>query len=140
MERHHADAETLAVYDDVQATLGLPFVNTDYRALARWPTYFETAWADLKPHIVAAGYEGAVAAVHDEAVRLSLSLPGAAALQPAALQAAALADAPAGEVESTVQLFQWLLPGLAVNVACLQQQLDGGRAAGACRLPDCLTA
>ena len=127
-ERHHADAATVAVYDDIQATLGLPFVNTDYRALARWPSYFQSAWADLKPYINAAGYERVVTSVHDKAVCLVRSLPGAEALQPAALQAAALADAPAGEVEATVQLFQWLLPGLAVNVACLQQQLDTGLA------------
>lgn len=43
METHHADAPTRAVYDDIKATLGLPFVNTDYRALARWPSYFAAA-------------------------------------------------------------------------------------------------
>ena len=43
-----ANPEVRAVYDDIMATLGLPFVNTDYRALARWPSYFALAWSDLK--------------------------------------------------------------------------------------------
>ena len=48
IKAHHADAPTRALYEDVKATLGLPFVNTDYRALARWPSYFALAWKDLK--------------------------------------------------------------------------------------------
>jgi hypothetical protein len=49
IEAHRADAPTRAVYDDIKTTLGLPFVNTDYRALARWPSYFARAWNDLRP-------------------------------------------------------------------------------------------
>jgi hypothetical protein len=45
MEYHHADASTRLIFDDVKTVLGLPFLNTDYRALARWPTYFALAWA-----------------------------------------------------------------------------------------------
>jgi hypothetical protein len=33
MEYHHADASTRLVFDDVKTALGLPFLNTDYRAL-----------------------------------------------------------------------------------------------------------
>ena len=124
LERHHADAPTVAIYDDIQATLGLPFVNTDYRALARWPTYFATAWTDLKTAIVAPGYEARVAAVHDEAMRLVGALPDVGGLRPETLQAAARADAPDETVVATVELFQWLLPGLVVNVAGLRRQLQ----------------
>lgn len=123
MERHHADAQTLAVYDDIQKTLGLPFVNTDYRALARWPSYFALAWSDLRRVIATPDYEPCVAAVHHEAVRLAKALPNPGGLNPEALRAAALADAPTGEVEEVVGLFQWLLPGLVTNVAGFQQQL-----------------
>ena len=47
MERHHADLPTRQVYDDIMHVLGLPFVNTDYRAFARWPSYWSAAWSDL---------------------------------------------------------------------------------------------
>lgn len=125
MERHHADAPTLAVYDDIEATLGLPFVNTDYRALARWPSYFALAWGDLKRVILTPDYEPCVAAVHAEAVRLAEALPNPGELEPEALRQAALADAPSREVEEVVGLFQWLLPGLVTNVAGFQRQLAG---------------
>ena len=37
MEYHHVDEPTPAVYEDIKTILQLPFVNTDYRAFARWP-------------------------------------------------------------------------------------------------------
>jgi len=44
MEPHHAERQLQALYDDLKSTIGLPFLNTDYRALARWPSYFDVAW------------------------------------------------------------------------------------------------
>ncbi|MGY8904077.1 MAG: halocarboxylic acid dehydrogenase DehI family protein [Burkholderiales bacterium] len=123
LERHHADAPTRAVYDDIQATLGLPLINTDYRALARWPSYFAAAWGNLKPVILGNDYPQRAEAIHYEAVRLALALPNPGGLRSAALQSAALADAPKGEVDSVVGLFQWLLPGLVANVAGFQRQI-----------------
>ena len=52
IELHHADPTTAALYSDVRQTLGLPFVNTDYRAFARWPSYFDPAWTDLRSIIL----------------------------------------------------------------------------------------
>ena len=43
MEALHVDAPTAAVYDNIKATLGLLFVNSDCRAFARWPSYFALA-------------------------------------------------------------------------------------------------
>jgi hypothetical protein len=123
MEAHHVDPPTRAMYDDIEATLGLPFVNTDYRALARWPSYFHRAWVDLKTVVTGAEYEAIVQGVHDRAVEAACSLPNPNALTSAALRAAAEADAPLQEVLEMCRLFQWLLPGLVVNVAYFRQQL-----------------
>ena len=60
MEAHHADPPTRALYDDIETVLGLPFVNTDYRAFARWPSYFHRAWVDLKEVVGGAAYEDIV--------------------------------------------------------------------------------
>src|SRR5947209_13916302 len=35
------DPAVAAIFDDIKATLGLSVVNSDYRALARWPEYLE---------------------------------------------------------------------------------------------------
>jgi len=123
MQLHHADPSTRAIFDDVMKTLGLPLVNTDYRAFARWPSYFALAWADLKRAVEGPGYADAVLATHDTVVNLARSLPNPAALPPSALIEAAERDAPLAEVLSVVRLFQWLLPGLIVNVGFMQEQV-----------------
>ncbi len=123
MEPHHADRDTRAVFDDVKSTLGLPFVNTDYRALSRWPSYFALAWGDLQAHLATPGYAGIVDGVHQALVDTALALPNPGGLRPEVLQAAADDDATAEEVREVVRLFQWLLPGLATNVAFFRAQM-----------------
>ena len=123
MEYHHADASTRLVFDDVKTALGLPFLNTDYRALARWPSYFALAWADLRPRLQRGEYETLVAEIHEEAVSTVRSLPNYGNLRGEALQVAARSGASEGEVLSVVRLFQWLLPALVANVAFFRAQL-----------------
>lgn len=124
MEAHHADAPTRALYDDVKAVLGLPFVNTDYRALARWPSYFALAWSDLRGLAGGAAHEAICGVYHDLAVGAILErLANPGALGAESLRAVAEADAPLAELRDVVSLFQWLLPGLAVNVAFFRAQL-----------------
>jgi hypothetical protein len=123
MEAHHADGPTRALYEDVKATLALPFVNTDYRALARWPSYFAMAWADLKEIVGMPVYETQCEAIHTRATTIVQELPNPGALSAAALKGAGAADAPLTEVLAVARLFQYLLPGLMVNVAVFRQQL-----------------
>ena len=125
MEAHHASGDLAALYDELREAIGLPFVNTDYRAFARWPSYFTLAWNDLSPRLSEAGYATGVERVHQAAVDLVVSLPNAVGTTPDALRDAAMSDASLEEVLSVVRLFQWLLPGLAVNVAFLRSQLQG---------------
>ncbi len=123
MEAHHADAPTRARYDEIKAALGLPFVNTDYRALARWPSYFALAWGDLEPVVGTPAHEAGCEAYHGRALALAQTLPNPGGLAPAALKAAAERDAPLDEILDVCRLFQHLLPGLAVNVAFFREQL-----------------
>lgn len=125
VESHHADAPTRAVYEDIKAALKLPFVNTDYRALARWPSYFASAWGDLRRVVGTASYEALVQEVHERAVTAARGLPNPGRLTGAALRAAAARDASLEEVLEVSRLFQWLLPGLVANVAFFRHQLSG---------------
>ena len=125
MEAHHADGPTRAIYEDIQTVLGLPFVNTDYRAFARWPSYWAAAWGDLREVAGTLAHEALCHAYHAEAVKAAADiLPNPGNLHGSALRQAAAADADLDEVLAVVHLFQWLLPGLAVNVAYLRQQLQ----------------
>jgi len=124
LEAHHADAPTRAIYQDIQQVLGLPFVNTDYRALARWPSYWASAWRDLREMVGGAAYQGICQACHDRCVaQVSGELPNPGGLSAAGLRAAAARDASVEEVLEMARLFQWLIPGLITNVAWLRLQL-----------------
>lgn len=123
MEAHHADAPTRAVYDDIKSTLGLPFVNTDYRALARWPSYFAVAWGDLRSLPGAPAHEAICQDMHDRVFAAARALPNPAGLNGAALRAAAEKDAPLDEIRAVCGLFQYLLPRLVTNVAFFRHQL-----------------
>lgn len=124
MERHHADPPTRDVFDDIMATLGLPFVNTDYRGLARWPSYFAKAWGDLKPHIGTPTYAAVTQGMHDRLFETALrQLPNPSGLTSQAVRKAAAKDASVEEVLEMVCLFAWLLPGLMANVAFFRAQL-----------------
>lgn len=123
IELHHADPTIAALYADIRQTLGLPFVNTDYRAFARWPSYFNSAWTDLRSILLREEYEHAVQRVHDTAVSLAGGLPNLSGIIPQQLIGCAEQDGQLNEVLSVVRLFQWLLPGLVVNVAVFRHQL-----------------
>ena len=125
VEAHHADPPTRETYDDIKSQLGLPFVNTDYRALSRWPSYFSLAWGDLRGHVRTDAYEEIVASIHADFVDSCLALPNPSGLSAQALRAAAEKDpASIDEILDVVRLFQWLLPGLIANVAYFRAQFE----------------
>ena len=124
MEAHHADPPTRDVFEDIKEVLGLPFVNTDYRAFARWPSYWAAAWGDLREAAGTPPHEAIRQAYHDRLVAAAaggLANPGG--LDAKALRRAAEEDAGIQEITEVCRLFQWLLPGLASNVAFLKVQL-----------------
>ncbi|MHA1537223.1 MAG: hypothetical protein ACTSUD_06685 [Alphaproteobacteria bacterium] len=125
MEAHHGDAPSKALYEDIKRTLGLPFVNTDYRAFARWPSYFALAWGDLKPCLAGAGHEAIGQGLHERALGFAAAFPNPGGLTSQALIAAAKRDAPLAEIIGMAKLFFYLLPGLVTNVAFFRHQLPG---------------
>ncbi len=125
MEPHHADEPTQVVYEDIKTTLQLPFVNTDYRAFARWPSYFALAWNDLRDKVGTSLHEEITRTCHDRAAKLAAEeLPNPGDLSSKALRQAAKADASLDEIIQVCRLFQWLIPGLITNVAYFRHQLE----------------
>lgn len=123
MEPHHALGDLKSIYDDVKSTLGLPFVNTDYRCFSRWPSYFEAAWGDLRTVIPTDEYEAFVLDMHNAIAETTENLPNPKALTSSALKEAADADGKGADVLETIRLFSWLIPGLVTNVAYFRAQL-----------------
>ncbi|MCA0975017.1 halocarboxylic acid dehydrogenase DehI family protein [Halomonas denitrificans] len=123
MEPHHGNSDLQALYRQIRTTLGLPFVNTDYRALARWPGYFTRAWHDLAPRIDSEAYRAITQDVHVTALELAAELPNPNQLLPEHLTAAAVQYASHEEVLEVTRLFHYLLPGLVTNIAVFRAQL-----------------
>ena len=123
IEEHHALADVKAVYADIKATLGLPFVNSDYKAMARWPTYFAPAWAALRPRVASTPYDALRRAVHRQAVAAVIELPLPFRLDRHAALALGMMAAEVDELVEVISLFQWLLSGLVVNVTWLRAAL-----------------
>lgn len=123
MEPHHSLDDLKTIYDDVKDVLGLPFVNTDYRCFARWPSYFQMAWNDLRGPLQTPEYEAFVTDMHNAIATTTKGLANPNGLTPDILAASVEKDASAKEVLETVRLFSWLLPGLVTNVAFFRAQL-----------------
>lgn len=45
------------VYEDIKATMRVPFVPTSFRAFAAYPEYLELVWAHVKPNVGTAAFE-----------------------------------------------------------------------------------
>lgn len=126
MEPHHASRDTRALYADVRERLDLPFVNTDYRALSRWPSYFEQAWDDLRRHPGTPAHEALALDMHQAIFEACAALPNPHGLTSQKLQEAAARDADdAAHIRDVTRLFTHLIPGLVVNVAFFRHQLMG---------------
>lgn len=124
MEPHHVDRPTHDIFEDIKQRLRLPFVNTDYRAFARWPSYFSLAWSDLREKVITAQHEAVCQACHHFVAELAADvLPNPGRLRADSLRRAAGGDAGLEEITHMCRLFQWLLPGLITNVAYLRHQL-----------------
>lgn len=123
VEPHHALQDVQEIYSDIKETLGLPFVNTDYRCFARWPSYFTRAWTDLRPALETTSYDSLVNDMHNAIVETAVSMPNPTGVRAKDLITAANKDASLEEVLNTTRLFAWLLPGLVTNVAFFRAQL-----------------
>jgi hypothetical protein len=51
LSKDDLDEEMRSVYDDIERTLRVPFVNFIFRTLANFPEYFVPAWKSLSPHL-----------------------------------------------------------------------------------------
>jgi hypothetical protein len=123
VEEHHALDGLRAVYDDIKSTLGLPFVNSDYKAMGRWPSYLELAWRDLKPSIDSVAYAGIRQDLHEQALAAVDGLPYRYFVDKARAITVGMPEDDVFELMRVITLFQWLLSGLIINVTWFKRAL-----------------
>jgi hypothetical protein len=103
----------------------LPLVNSDYRALARWPEYFHHAWEDLKGAIQSSPYQLARDALAEAGDAAADRLEEPVTISRDILRREGV---PAAELENLVRvagLFADLLPGLILNVEGFHRGVEG---------------
>nr|5H01_A Chain A, (R)-2-haloacid dehalogenase [Pseudomonas putida]5H01_B Chain B, (R)-2-haloacid dehalogenase [Pseudomonas putida]5H01_C Chain C, (R)-2-haloacid dehalogenase [Pseudomonas putida]5H01_D Chain D, (R)-2-haloacid dehalogenase [Pseudomonas putida] len=122
VEEHHAGGTLSQVYADIKQTLQLPFINSDYKAMARWPSYLEQAWGALKPCIDTPAYQAGRFDINARALAALDALPTAYRMSRDDALQAGLSEAQTDELIQVISLFQWMLSGIVLNVTHFKQQ------------------
>jgi len=112
----HPPPVVAPIFLDIQQTLGLPLVNSDYRALARWPEYFHHAWEDLKGSILSLAYQQARDALAEAGDAAADRLEDPVTISPDILRREGVPQAEVDNLVRVARLFADLLPGLMLNV------------------------
>ncbi len=110
----------LRIWNDVVATLELPGVTDDLRAIGRWPDFLELVWGAAKPLLgrLDAAQLGAMA--EDGARRLPFRIT----VGPAVVAELGYTMAQAAELSRLVREFRRRLPALVFTMALARLGLD----------------
>jgi short-subunit dehydrogenase len=107
----------LQQYQDIRQTLGLPFVNSDYLALAKWQTFFLPAWEDVKQWRQRQEYRALEQKLMHIADDAANRLHPKVVIGEQELSDLLTDQGDFENLQQMVQMFTQLLPGLIVNVA-----------------------
>lgn len=105
------------LFEDIQSTLNLPSINSDYRTLGLWPDYLGAAWAKLKPLVGQPASVQAADALRETARALARELP--LPFEFSRDRVSELGE-DADAVSEKTRAFEQLLPTLILNIALLQ--------------------
>ena len=117
IDEQQASEPVKRLFQDVKRTLGLPVVNSDYQALAKWPSFFQPAWDDARQWRERDEYrrlQREIAQLGDEA---ATRLRPAVRLDEREVRDAVGDPAEFDNLRRMVEMFTGLLPGLILNDA-----------------------
>lgn len=113
------------LYQDIKDTLRLPLVNSDYKALAKWMSFFKPAWEDSKKWHEKRRYlalkKKLTSMANESASRFPVSI-GEEEMQEAVGNVSELKN-----LKRMIKMFTRLLPGLIVNDALFHIGIAAGQ-------------
>jgi len=127
LDEQSVSMELQQVYQDIKQTLGLPVVNSDYQALAKWPEFFIPAWSDAKRWLQQPEYQRLRQQLTEMAEAAADRLQPAMRLTTKDLSDALNSPKDFGNLQQMVQMFTELLPGLILNDALFRIGIAGGQ-------------
>ncbi|HEY3129166.1 MAG TPA: halocarboxylic acid dehydrogenase DehI family protein [Acidobacteriota bacterium] len=122
LDPQSADPDLRSLFAEIGERLKLRAVNSDYRALAKWPAYLRLAWMDLRQYHDAPYYEAHIKNLRNYAMELVRGLPYSTVITS---EEAKQAGTDRGTLTKRVDPFFELLPGLILNISFLKIALDG---------------
>lgn len=126
VEEAVASPEIKRIYDEMKRVLGLPAVNGDYQAFARWPDFLAEYWAALKPIVQSPVYReqqrGLCESSEAAAKELQLSLD----FSFEALENIGLTGKLIEAIVRTTRILQNVFSGLVLNIAAAKIGFEGG--------------
>ncbi len=124
VEERDAPPRVRAIYEDMRATLHLPFIETEYKAMASYPDWLEVWWKDCKPKVSDPRYERLTRAIASAANETSKSLPHGLFMSVDLLERSDIDEGKRKELKRVTGTFVRLLPGLMINVEIARRGLS----------------
>jgi Halocarboxylic acid dehydrogenase DehI len=123
VEERDAPPRVRAIYEDMRSTLRLPFIDTEYKAMASYPDWLEVWWKDCKPKVTDPKYEVLARSVGVSGLETSKALPHGLFLSDDFLNSCEIDEAKRKELRRVTGTFVRLLPGLIINVELARRGL-----------------
>jgi len=123
IEERDAPPRVRAIYDDMKATLGSPFIETEYRAMASYPDWLEVWWRDCKQCAAHPAYKMLGSELAAEASVAASRLPHMLSLSDNLLEASDIDETRRGELRRGTAIFGTTLPGLMMNMEIARRGL-----------------
>ncbi|MFB3918390.1 MAG: halocarboxylic acid dehydrogenase DehI family protein [Terriglobales bacterium] len=117
---------TRRIFEELRRNSGLPFLDLDYRALARWPEFLAAYWDVLRTVVQSPVYEGCHHAVRETAFALAREFPQSMDLSLVHLSEAGIRDEDAASVVRLTELFVNSVSALLINISLAKIALEGG--------------
>lgn len=128
IEEEMAPGPVKKIYEDIKRTNGCPFINTEYRALARWPDFLSAYWQLLKPMMQAPMYAECRYAMRETAWSLAREVRFASDVSVSQLSDAGMEDEDVAALVRITEMFVKNFSGLLLNIAAAKIGMEGGTA------------
>lgn len=123
VEEREAPPRVRAIYEDMRSTLQLPFIETEYKAMASYPDWLEVWWRDCKPKVAEPAYGQLAREINAGVIEASRSLPHGLFLSEDLLASHDIDEAKRADLRRITATFVRLLPGLIINVELARRGL-----------------
>ena len=129
VDEEGAPAAVKKIFEEMKHATDMPVVNSDFRALARWPDFLRALWDTLKVKCESPIHEQALNGIRETAWGLVRELPGPIELSAATLEDAGVEEEEINSIVRITELFVRGLSKMTLNVAIAKIGLEGGNKA-----------